>query len=361
MLLHAALGGREQAPQAWRRWKQAGGTPELDDGASRLLPLVYRNLSSCGFADPDMTMLRVAHRRAWAANQLLFHAVAPLINALGEAGIGTIALKGAALAVAYYADSGTRPMGDFDLLVGFPDVRRAIGAMGELGWAVDPSVPLDGLLVTRHAVNCRSGEHALDLHWRALYHPGDDAPFWERSIPISVHGASTRALGPEDQLIHVCVHGVGADPGPLRWVADAAMVIGARELDWELVVAEARRREVTVAVTAALRFLAARLNMPIPEAVLGQLSASRPAVSERLAHRAATSTRRGRGFAVEWRRHRTLRRLEPGLTPRSYLVHLQYMWGLPNRRQVFARLARKVFQVARHGHSHPRGERLLRG
>jgi hypothetical protein len=252
-------------------------------------------------------------------------------------------------------------MGDCDLLVDLPDIRHAIGVVTGHGWTVDSPVPLERLLAIRHAVSCLAGEHELDLHWRALYQPGDDAGFWRRSIPISLHGANTRALCPEDQLIHVCVHGLGVDPGPLRWVADAVMIIRGRELDWGLVVEEARRREVTVAMTAALGFLAGRFSVPIPDPVLGALAGSRHSIDERLAHLAATSTRRGRGFAVEWRRHRILRRLDPGLTPRSYLVHLQYMWGLPNRRQLFGRLARKTLQVVRYGDSHGSGERLPRG
>ncbi len=364
LLLRAALCDGQHAIDAWRRWRLGSGERERDDTSShRLFPLVYRNLRYLGIEDSDMVELRGAYRYSWSSNKRLFNAAAGIIQALAAEGIETLTLKGAAMAVLYYSDSGARPMGDFDLLVRLRDAKRAVHVLWERGWTIDLEAPLDQLLAARHAVSCRHGQHEIDLHWQALYQVGDDEPFWAESIPIELGYSRTRALRPEHQLIHVGVHGVGLDPAPVRWIADALTIIRSvgDRFDWDVVVHESRVREATVAVTVALRFLAQTLSAPIPPQVLEELARSRASLGEQLAYRAATSTRRGRGFVVEWRRYRALRRLGYSLATGSYLTHLQYMWGLPNRRQVFRRFGRKVVQVIRYGYSHPRGARLLGG
>src|SRR6476659_4505051 len=132
-------------------------------------------------------------------------------------------LKGGAVAVASYVDTGVRQMEDIDVLVPRGDADRALAALVRGGWTTDPR----GRLRSEHAQSLQDGAaHVLDLHWFSLAQSGDDLGFWERSVPIEVHGVPTRALGPGDQLLHVAAHGGewGAIT-PVRWMADAAAVV----------------------------------------------------------------------------------------------------------------------------------------
>jgi hypothetical protein len=293
-----------------------------------------------------MGKLRGAYRYAWYCNQRLFHEAAGVIRDLEAAGVATLVLKGAALSAIYYRDGGTRPMDDLDLLIRLDDVQRAVRVLREAGWTIDSEWPLDAWLITRHAIACshRTGQE-LDLHWEALYEPGSDDAFWARSVPIEVRGAATRALCPEDQLIHICIHGIGPWPGPVRWVADAVMVLKAagERLDWGAVVKEARERRVTAALSEALHYLVATFDTPVPDEALVALTRSKAGPAQRLAHRAAVARpSAGRMLVFEWDRYRRLRQVNPALAPPSFLVYLQHLWGLASWRQVTARLAARL-------------------
>ena len=57
---------------------------------------------------------------------------------------------------------------------------------------------------------------------------------------------ATLAPGATHQLMVVCVHGADwAEEPRLRWIADAAAVIGTGEVDWDLLVHEAEARLLT--------------------------------------------------------------------------------------------------------------------
>lgn len=366
LLLRAALFDGDEAIDAWERWQSAPGGLESHDPASfRLLPLLYRNLAALGVDDAAMGKLSGVYRHSWYCNQRLFHEAAGVIRDLEEAGVETIALKGAALTALYYRDRGTRPMDDLDLLVRFHDAERALRVLLGGGWTLKSSQPPEQLLAARHAVGCRDRTgRELDLHWRALHVPGSDDSFWARAVPIAVGGAPTRALCPEHQLIHVCVHGIGLFPAPVRWVADALTVLKAsgEGMDWTEVVEEARSRRASVALGEALRYVAQTFGAPVPDEALIALTRSKVSVGERLTHRAAAgSPSRWRFYVTEWYRYRLMRKADPAIAPRSFLVHLQYIWGLSSRWHVAARLARKALQVARYGRSHPSGDRMLAG
>ncbi|MGH3055998.1 MAG: nucleotidyltransferase family protein, partial [Gaiellaceae bacterium] len=102
LLLRSALFEEDAAREAWARWRAANTPESADPGSARLFPLAYRNLVSAGIPEPDLAQLRSAYRAAWFRNQLLLKRAAEALQALNEAGIPTLVLKGVALAVAHY-------------------------------------------------------------------------------------------------------------------------------------------------------------------------------------------------------------------------------------------------------------------
>jgi hypothetical protein len=94
-------------------------------------------------------------------------------------------------------------------------------------------------------------------------------------VPASVRGVTTRTLCPTDHLVNVIVHGlIWVDPPPIGWVVDAMTVLRrAPAIDWRRLVAVARDRRANLFVAAALRYLAARFDAPVPAAVLAELDA----------------------------------------------------------------------------------------
>jgi putative nucleotidyltransferase-like protein len=293
LLLRAAVVPGAGALAAWDAWKLDHDLveSELDHGSFRLMALVYRNLLAQGAEEPLMPRLKGIYRYWWCSNQRLFYRAASVIRGLGQAGIPSLVLKGAAVSVAHYQDTGVRPMGDVDLLVPADRAADAVACLELRGWR--PARPrVADLIRYQHSVQMvhENGE-TLDLHWHVLAEcvgRNADQGFWRRAVPIRILDAPTLALGPGDALLHAVVHGMRWNAEPtIRWVADAMAILHAsgRGIDWDGVVREAVRRRVVLRLRIGLEYLRHRMGAPIPEHALERLRAERPALLERMESR----------------------------------------------------------------------------
>jgi hypothetical protein len=291
-LLDAALGQRQAASKAWITWSASHRVADLSLGERRLLPLIDHNLRAeaegVGIGDAAGTALV----EMWCETQLLFHETGALLGALHHAGIDTLLLKGAALAVLDYPDPMLRPMSDVDVLVRESDATRALAVMRSAHWT-SAAAPVDLVMRFQHATvltNERGG--SVDLHWRMLWKgrqplDGDDE-FWTRSLPMNFADMATRALSAEDRLLHVCVHGLEWNPMlPIRWVADAAMIIRRHGavLDWDLLVARAGSRRLSLPTADALTYLRDHHQLQIPDVTIDRLRGSPASAVTRISER----------------------------------------------------------------------------
>jgi hypothetical protein len=353
LLLRASLWRGERAFSAWTEWRRR--QPDLDTietGSYRLLPLLYRNLGPQLAEDPDAGRLKGVYRRSWAANQIGLRVGRRAIDALAEAGIEVLALKGAALISVAYRDPGARPMGDVDLAVPPRRVGEAVRALQRTGLTATEGNP-ERLLAVRHSLAFRDPDGAeVDLHRGLLWHPGLDEEFWQGSIEAEVAGAPVRILNPADQLLHVCAHGAAWNPvHPVRWAADAFKLIevAGAQLDWERLVALARRGRLTVPLADAVDFLAEELEAQVPEGSRRSLARAPVTRTERRAHEALArppSSRRSLTMLAWFReRHRAQAALDgkkPG--PAGFVRYMQGFWGLERPSQVPAYAARRLLR-----------------
>jgi hypothetical protein len=353
MLLRACLWEGQAALGAWAEWRHR--EPDLDTiepGSYRLLPLLYRNLGPDQLVDdPDAARLKGVYRRSWAANQLGLRAGRRAIEALHAAGLEALVLKGAALLGSAYDDPGARPMGDVDLAVPPERIGEAVRLLGEAGFAASEDDP-EGLLSVRHSLALHDADgQEVDLHRGMLWRPGLDTEFWQGSIEANVGGVRVRILNPADQLLHVCAHGAAWSPvPPIRWAADAFKVIeAAAEVDWERLLAMARRGRFTLPLADALACLAGDLKAAVPEGVLRQLSQAPASARERRAHEALAqppSSRRSLAMlSWFWERHRAQAHLD-GEKPRpaGFIRYMQGFWGLERPSQVPAHAVRRLLR-----------------
>jgi Uncharacterised nucleotidyltransferase len=353
-LLHAALGSRDEAERAWSEWKRRGSLDRLTEGSFRLLPLLYRNLLAHGIADPDLARLKGIYRQSWYLNQRLFHCGGQALRLLAEAGLETMVLKGAALSVAHYADTGARAMTDFDVLVRTRDGGRALEVLEGAGWERVVRIAPARLLRGRHSspLAMPGGEEEVDLHWRALAPAARDDDFWAAAVPLEVAGVKTRTLAPADQLLHVLVHGLASDPAPVRWVADAVTVARTGgPLDWDRLVERAVARRVMLPVAVGVRYLREAFELPVPASALARLDATTTTAAERLAHRVAFRPHTPAGTAMWiWDDYRRLRAGEhDSPAPQGYIQHIADKSGLPSRRHVIPFVGRRVVRPLRRG------------
>lgn len=333
LVLHAALDGREEALTAWQRWRHEVDFDAVDHGSARLLPLVYRNLGPDAFEAEVAGRLKGLYRRSWSRNQLLFKRAAEAIGVLETAGVETLVTKGASLALLSYRDVGARPMNDVDVLVPIERTSEAISALTAAGWSADKDDPVGWTQVHHSLGFAGPSDGEVDLHWFSLWQPASDRPLWADAVPMVITGALTRAPNPADQLLLACIHGAPWSPlSPFRWIADAITVIrsGAEQLDWDRLLAEAERRQLTIASAAALAYLREEFGAAIPDAVLARLRAAPASRHERAAFRAACRPDSPlRTLRMAWDRYRRLRDLDTGaLRLTSFLGFARRFWGV---------------------------------
>jgi hypothetical protein len=307
-----------------------------------VFPLLYRNLSRLGVDDPDLGRLKGHLRLALYVNHMLFAAAGTAIEALHDAGIETLLLKGAPIAILRYGSPGLRPMSDVDILVPTDRALAAIRLLRENGWkpvnAWDPERKIE----LRHAEGFRrrAGGATIDLHWNALMQPFRDDDLWAAATDIEIGGVPTRAPCATDQLLLALVHGLLHEEfgGSLLWITDSAALLGpaGQDIVWDRLVDAARRREVTLPLAAGLEYLRGLLGT-VPEAVISELAASRTRRLERAAfHATANGESRRKQLTLIADRHARLRRLDTPFPRTDLLIYLARTLGYPTRRQLLA-------------------------
>lgn len=287
LLLRAALGRGPGAVDAWRAWQRSVNIAEVDAGSFRLLPLLYRNLTSLGLDPNELGKLKGVYLQSWARNQIAMRTLAQVLRALRGAGVEAIVLKGAALALLCYRDLGVRPMKDLDVLV--PPERNADAAetAAGIGWLPSP-MDYRGAEAESH-FHTENGRE-LDIHRYLLQHDryaGADDTLWAAAVPLEVEGVATRALSAADQLFHVLVHGIAWNPVPqIRWAADAVTVIrsAAPGLDWVRVLEQTTTRGFVPAVRSGLEYLRPTFEVEIPADIVRELESVRVTRLHRLEH-----------------------------------------------------------------------------
>jgi hypothetical protein len=311
-LMIAALGSPDAALAGWQRLLTSAPDIWTDPIAARWLPLVAWNLRDARLDDRSARTLGDVQRAVWAANQALWAAVVPALDALAAAGIRVMLLKGAPLAFTSFETPALRPLGDVDILVDPSRATEANDVLIDLRWIA--SRPLRRReLACLHGLDYRNGSRgALDLHWYLLHEccwPGADSGVWRRARETMVAGRSALIPSAADQLLHVCVHGLRWSPvHSAHWVADALCIItrAGSGLAWDIVIEEARQRKLSHQMHETLSLLRREWRAGIPDHVLQRLGGRGASVWRRLECRVKGRPRVGFGnlFLIwcNWRR-----------------------------------------------------------
>jgi Uncharacterised nucleotidyltransferase len=337
LLLKASLLKGENALEAWEQWKAAVNIDQLDASSYRLLPLLYRNLSIHRVNDPLMATFKGVYRLTWCKNQLLFHKISDVVQAFHDAGIRTMLLKGAALALNYYSDYGLRPMNDFDLLVPTSDAANAIKILKQLGWESAFDQP-DKYLNLLHGTPFKhqASNQNIDLHWHIFAEcrqDNDDDDFWRGSLPSNINGVTTQVLNPTHQLLHILVHGWRGDIlGLIRWLADATIILNScpDAIDWEELLSQAHKRKLVLRLKETLPLWRDLVGVTVPLEVFQNLQKLHISSIERLESKSVL----GRRMPVLWRfisvyTYYMKRGNQDGTASLLELArYLQDMWGI---------------------------------
>jgi hypothetical protein len=295
LLLRAALLPGDRSWAAWAAVRPRIDVDHLPGELHRLMPQLSKALVAGGVDEPELPRLKGVYQFSWYRNQLLFADAAVLLGALEAAGVATMLLRGAAMTVAHHGDDGVRPMNDLDVLVREREVDRARRVADAQGWQpVAGSRPFERREAAAALRNPPG--RVVRLHWqpsRNLSLPGAAwEPMWQRAIDVCFRRTTTRVPSAADHLVQACIDGARANSGStLRWIVDGIVLLGAvPDLDWDVVVAEARRHHASLLVDEALQYLVQALEVEVPRAVFQALAATPTTARERLAHRLSLTT-----------------------------------------------------------------------
>jgi hypothetical protein len=234
---------------------QAGDEDVLAQGLRRhhIAETVHTALRAAGLPVPDPVRRAcrddvdsgAVARRA----HVLLDAFGELQQALSQAGVPVLLLKGAVLGDRLYGGTGQRPQFDVDALVPTADAGRARRVATALGYAIGER--------DQHAVSLHRGVVKVDLHSALRSSPAyaiDEASIWRDAVPVEIEQLSTRTLS-DEHLLTLLTISAAADAGlgmvKLKQLCDLWLLL--REVDaltpWERWFA-ARRGERLEAVAA---------------------------------------------------------------------------------------------------------------
>lgn len=290
-LLKACLAPGDSWKPFWEEWRRRVGTAQPDAVSIKLLPMIHWKLGSTALDDPLHALARSVYLQTLAQNLRREAHLADIVGRLGESGVETLLMKGAASSAAYYPSRGLRDMGDVDLLVRPDDVGRAAALLVQQGWRSFLDAPpheIQGQMRVRHAwAFTLDAENEIDLHWRPVsycYDPDVAVSFRRHARPAQVGGRTVQVPAPTEQLFHVCAHAVQLTWVPsVKWIADAMTILqrGRADVDWDRLERLARSASTTIKLREALGYLQLEFGAPIPDATLERLTMARTARWER--------------------------------------------------------------------------------
>ncbi|MDY6865830.1 MAG: nucleotidyltransferase family protein [Halobacteriota archaeon] len=255
-----------------------------------ILPLLHHNLSKLdeGLVPENiMVYLRKQYNVNVAKNLTYYEELGKVLRVFREEGIGTIILKGAALAETVYGDIGLRPFSDVDLLIKKENLSEAKKILSEMGYMLDEEVSPEKYNEEYGCDLYYAGKkNIIEIHWNILRKLGSDRfmridirDIWERARPASISGVDTLVMSPEDQLLHLCIHLPKHRYNRLIWLCDILEVVKHYNIDWDQIIRSSEDCRTKAHIYYGLQFSDEMLGPEVPPEVLRRL---RPNPLERM-------------------------------------------------------------------------------
>jgi Uncharacterised nucleotidyltransferase len=221
----------------------------------RVLQMLFARLAEMAPAVPTSALQRIQQEN----DRIVVHNIAnaaeliAVLQRFDREGIPAMPFKGVMLAASAYGDMLNRPGGDLDLLIHARDLVRASDLLRERGFELEVQ-PIDedafGVHhIYEHKFIRPSDEMVLELRWRLEMFGNRFRRnlvldwVWNQRRTVTLAGANVPNIRPEILLLLLCMHGNNHFWSRLVWVCDVAKLLAsAPELNWEEVLAEARRQ-----------------------------------------------------------------------------------------------------------------------
>jgi hypothetical protein len=281
LLVRAALAPEAEARAAWRRWRAEHDLDTTSWSEVRMLAAVASRIATLEEDADVRPRVEGIRKFLWVHTQMCLEPAGPALAALSEAGIPVLLTKGAARVVAQPASAHERLIRDVDVLVPLASAERALSLLCGTGWTLrEPPWAVQARAASavagHHAWTVIKGRGEIDLHHFSNHLnrlTGDDDGLWRRATTRQWRGATVHLPAPADALVLAVTHGVRwSRDGAADWTVDAASLIDAGTVDWDVVLAEADSRVLHAALHAGLGYLRDALGRAVPADVLRHLA-----------------------------------------------------------------------------------------
>lgn len=264
LLLRSALWEPSRALDCWKMYLSGQPLDDVDPYGFRWLPLVHQNLGdSLGELHGRLQGIR---RFQCVKRALLEHELAGILETFKKPALPVILLSGWAR-----CETNLRDFERLDLLMESKDLALASSLLVERGWT-SPHRWMGqetSLCLRKNAWSLRLRSFANDhSRWPRV----DDA--WRARTRAWGELGLARVLDPTDHFIQICVDGVLFPEQAPLWTGAAWSLLQDREVDWNLLVSEARRLRLEIPLLTALDTLRQDLQAPIPGEVSRSLGKS---------------------------------------------------------------------------------------
>ncbi|HEY9427938.1 MAG TPA: nucleotidyltransferase family protein [Gemmatimonadaceae bacterium] len=263
-------------------WEKLGWLAERERAAPVLWGQLQAIESVPGKLPPQAAHLQ---RLAMVSEFRMMHLeqrLARSLEALSDADIDVMLLKGAALALTVYGSFVRRPMIDVDILVHEDEALRAREVLVGEGWVSTEMEEFESFYRRHHhlptLVDGRGLDMQLEVH-TGLFFEGNPFDFpmadlWRRAVPVMVRGTRAYVPSRQDQLLHLCLHFAWShmmSTGAWRTFRDLRALMDAGDPKWDEFVALARKSRGASCCYWTLRLARNLVGVPVPEDVLRAL------------------------------------------------------------------------------------------
>jgi hypothetical protein len=282
-LLEACLRDDGRAIEAFGKWRRFADPDRMEGRELRLTPLLHENMRRLGLSDQRLAWIGGQAKHIWLTGVLRRRKLRSVLDLLEGAGVDFVLIKGAAMGARFPKAVGTRPMGDFDLLIHRFSAPAAIASLNASGWrgAIGAAFS-DADLNRYHAVGMwDSSGTGVDLHWRpaesiATRRHADGVR--ERAVAASLEGRPVSVASATDHLFILLCHAFHDDfERRNEWVADVDLLfrlVPPGEWDWRLFHRLAREHQLDRWIRKALATMQAVTGRPPPPGAFRLLAAA---------------------------------------------------------------------------------------
>ena len=247
-----------------------------------LLQERFRSLDSTRIAPEQKERLAGLARELGRNNLADMGEMLWLYGLFESAGIPAIPFKGPAFAWLAYKNFSHRSSVDLDFVLPQKCIAEAASLLQASGYTPQFS-PAElragerGQAPGQYAFAPSGKRRHVELHTektlRYFSRPIDLDELNSRAIRVSIGGREIPIFSAEDLLVMLCVHGGKHFWERLSWIVDIAQLIGAREMDWDLLIAIAGKLESARATLLGVYLAHEIAGAEVPERVLARAQA----------------------------------------------------------------------------------------